>query len=110
MDRILNLLGIAKKAGKLAIGSEAAAQAVQAGSAALVITASDASDGSKRRAKANTGENRVEYLSVPYTKFELGNITGRGSPGTVAILDKGLANSFSEKLKLAQSAKESDAL
>jgi len=110
MDRILNLLGIAKKAGKLAVGSEAAAKAVRNGSAVLVITATDASDGSKRRAKANTSENRVEYLSVPYTKFELGNITGRGSPGTVAILDRGLANSFSEKLKLTQSAKESDAL
>jgi len=43
---------------------------------------------------------------------ELGNITGRGSPGTVAILDKGLSDSFSEKLNLTQStkAKESDVL
>ena len=110
MDRILNLLGIARKAGKLAVGSDAAAQSVRNGSAVLVITASDASDGSVRRAEVNTSENQVRHLPVPYTKFELGSITGRGSPGTVAILDKGLADSFSEKLKLTQSAKESDVL
>lgn len=108
MDRTLNFLGIAGKAGKLAVGSEAAAQSARSGKAALIITANDASDGSVRRAKANASENHVKYLSVPYTKFELGSITGRGSPGTVAILDKGLADSFSDKL--TQSAKESDVL
>jgi len=102
MDRTLNLLGIAKKAGKLSVGSDAASLSSRDGTAALIITASDASEGSKRRAKANASEHHVEYLSVPYTKFEIGKITGRGSPGTIAILDKGLADSFSEKLKSAQ--------
>ena len=46
MDRSLALLGMAKKAGLLAIGSEAAAVAARRGDAKLIITANDASDGS----------------------------------------------------------------
>ena len=98
MDRGLSLLGIAKKAGLLAIGSQAAALSARHGKAALIITASDASDGSIRRAKANADADGVKYIAVPYTRFELGSITGRGSPGTIAFLDKGLADGFTDKL------------
>jgi len=102
MDRTLNLLGIARKAGKLAVGANDVAFTVRAGTASLVLSASDASDGSARRAKLNAEKYEVEYISVPYTKFQFGNIAGRGSPGILAILDDGLAGSFSEKLKSKQ--------
>jgi len=110
MDRSLTLLGIAKKAGLLAIGSESAAASARRGTASLLITASDASDGSIRRAKANAESNGVKYIAVPYTRFELGSITGRGSPAAMAILDKGLADGFTERLAQAAIAKEGDAL
>ena len=110
MDRSLALLGMAKKAGMLAVGGEAVAKAARRGEAVLIITASDASDGAKRRAKANAESNEVEYNAVPFTMFELGNTAGRGSPGTIAFLDKGLADGFKKRLVEAESAKESDAL
>ena len=109
MNRNLAHLGMAKKAGLLAVGSEAAAQAARRGDAKLIITASDASDGSVRRAKANAESNGVTYVAVPYTMFDLGNIAGRGSPGTIAFLDKGLAEGFIKRLAEAEQAKESDA-
>ena len=99
MDRTLALLGMAKKAGKLAVGGNAASIAARRGEATLIITASDASDGSIRRAKANAESNEVEYIAVPFTMFELGNTAGRGSPGTIAFLDKGLAEGFKKRLK-----------
>jgi len=105
MDKTLSLLGIAKKAGLLAIGSEQTAISARQGKAHLIISASDASNGSIRRAKANADIYDTKYTAVPYSKFELGSITGRGSPGVIAILDKGLAESFKEKL----TGKESDA-
>jgi len=101
---------MAKKAGKLAVGGEAAATAARRGEAVLIITASDASDGSVRRAKANAESNGVEYITVPFTMFELGSTAGRGSPGIIAFLDKGLANGFKKRLVEAECAKESDAL
>ena len=109
MNRNLSHLGMAKKAGLLAVGSEAAAQAARRGEATLIITASDASEGSVRRAKANAESNGITYLAVPFSMFELGNAAGRGSPGTIAFLDKGLAEGFMKRLAEAEQAKESDA-
>ena len=117
MNRSLAHLGMAKKAGFLAVGSEAAATAARRGDARLIITASDASEGSIRRAKANAEANGVTYLAVPFTMFELGNTAGHGSPGTIAFLDKGLADGFIKRLADTQTearaetsnVKESDA-
>ena len=115
--RSLSVLGMAKKAGLLAVGSEAAANAARRGEAKLIITASDASDASVRRAKSNADANGIKFLTVPFTMFELGSTAGRGSPGTIAFLDKGLADGFIKKLTeagdttkaKAKCAKESDA-
>jgi ribosomal protein L7Ae-like RNA K-turn-binding protein len=93
-DRNLQLLGIAKKAGLLAIGGDAVGSVARTGKARLVISASDASPGAFRRARYATETSSTIFIIVPYTKFELGNVTGRGSPGTVAFLDVGLAAKF----------------
>ena len=94
MDRSLQLIGMARKAGLLAVGGEAVKAALRAGKAWLVISASDASEGSARRTRFGAESSGAAYIDAPYTKFEIGNITGRGSPGTVAILDGGLAAGF----------------
>ena len=107
MNRSIALLGMAKKAGLLAVGSEAAAIAARRGEATLIITASDASEASIRRAKSNAETNEIEHIAVPFTMFELGQTAGRGSPGTIAFLDKGLSEGFLKRL--AESTKESDA-
>ena len=94
MDRSLQLIGMAKKAGLLAVGGEAVKAALRAGKAWLVILSSDASEGSAKRARSGSELSGAVYVDAPYTKFELGNVTGRGSPGTVAILDIELAAGF----------------
>lgn len=94
MDRNLQLLGIAKKAGLLAVGGDDVSAAARNGRARLIVSACDATEGTLRRARINAGTNGVPYAVVPYTKFELGTIIKRGSPGTAAILDAGLAARF----------------
>ena len=94
MDRNLQILGLAKKAGLLAIGSEDTYSAARAGKVGVVISAQDASGSAFRRAKAGAEASGVLHVVVPYTSFELGNISGRGSPGTLAVLDTGLAARF----------------
>ena len=93
-DKNLQLLGLAKKAGLLAIGCEAVEIATRKGKTKLVISASDASERAFRNARINADDCGALCLTVPYTKFELGCITGRGSPATVAFLDTGLAVAF----------------
>ena len=109
MNRSLAILGMAKKAGRLAVGGEAAANAARRGSAKLIITASDASEASMRRAGLNAQSSGIKHITVPLTMFELGTAAGRGSPGTIAFLDKGLADGFMKRLAETESIKESDA-
>jgi len=109
MDRSLAIIGMAKKAGLLAVGADAAAAAARRGDAKLIITASDASQATIRRAKTNAEANGVKHIAVPHTMFELGTTAGRGSPGTIAFLDKGLADGFTKRLAESEKAKESDA-
>jgi len=94
MDRNLQILGLAKKAGLLAIGAEDAKAAVLARKAAVILSGLDASEGARSRARKNAESCGVPYTTVPYSCFELGGVTGRGSPGTLAILDTGLAARF----------------
>ena len=98
MDRNLQILGLAKKAGLLAVGSEDAGSAARAGKARVVISASDSSDSALRRARNSAEIGRTMHIIVPYSSFELGNVSGRGSPGTVAILDLGLAARFMREM------------
>ena len=98
MDKSLRYLGIAKRAGMLAVGAETANAVVRAGKACAVISACDSSEGSMRRSRINAEDCGVLYCVVPFSKFELGNVTGRGSPGTLAILDAGIASAFFDQL------------
>ena len=102
MDRNLQTLGIAKKAGLIVIGSEDVGVATRLHKARLVLTAGDASASAIRRARANAEAGGAAYISVPYTMSELGGVTGRGSPGTLAITDAGLAASFVKGLAGAE--------
>jgi len=108
-NKPLRYIGMAKKAGLLAIGSEAVKAAARARQIKLVLTATDISTGSARQARYNAEDSKAIYVETPYTKFELGNITGRGSPGTIAFLDTGLAIEFEKRLNdLSDAMKEED--
>jgi ribosomal protein L30E len=96
------MLGIARKAGMLAIGSEDVAAAARSRKAKAILTASDASESARRRAARDSEFCGATHTVLPYTKYQLGNITGRGSPGTLAILDAGLAARFLEGLTQEQ--------
>ena len=94
MDRNLQIIGLAKKAGLLAVGMEDTISAARYGKAQIILSASDASANSLRRAKNAAEAGGVLQIEVPYSSFELGNVSGRGSPGTVSFLDAGLAALF----------------
>jgi len=98
MDKNLQILGLAKKAGLLAIGGEAASEAARSSKTKLIISASDASDRAFKNARLSADAGGAICMVVPYTMFELGNIIGRGSPATIAFLDTGLAVRFIEGL------------
>jgi ribosomal protein L7Ae-like RNA K-turn-binding protein len=103
------LLGIAKKAGMLEIGEESVGQAARARKAKVILSATDASDGSKRRAAGYGETYGITHLVLPSTKEELAFVIGRGSPGMVAILDAGIAAKYVSMLAASDPDQYSEA-
>ena len=98
MDRALNYLSIARKAGLAELGEEPVAAAARDLHASLVLVAGDASDHTWRRAKSLVAGTNQQCLRLKYTKDEMGMAIGRTSLAIAAITDPALALSLVEAL------------
>lgn len=99
MDSIAPLLGLALRAGRLAVGEEPVGAASRSHKAYLLLLASDAADNTIRRAHHFTqaGTNTI-CLTLPMTKEELGSALGRASCAMAAVTDVGFAAALAERL------------
>ena len=104
MDKLLNLIGLAKKAGKLEAGEEPVGAAARARHARLILIASDAADNTRRRAKHFGDAGECICLEIPATKDELGRALGRTSCAMAALTDVGFAEAAAKKLAEADEA------
>lgn len=98
MDKSLNLLSLARKAGCAELGEEPVGAAARALHAHLILVASDASDHTWRRAKSFAAGTDQQCIRVSYTKDELGMSIGRQELAIAAIVDAGMALAFVEGL------------
>lgn len=99
-DRVLSLLGLALRGGRLAAGEEPAALAAKANQARLILAASDASGNALRRAEHLALEGHCLFLVLPHSKAELGGALGRANVALAALTDLGLAAAVAERLAL----------
>ena len=98
MDKALNYLSLARKAGKAELGEEPAGAAARALHAHLIVVAGDASDHTWRRAKSYTAGTDQACIRLPYTKDEIGMAIGRTSLAIAAITDPALALALVQSL------------
>ena len=103
------LLGIAKKSGTLIIGSDSVGAAVRSGKARVILSASDSSERSKRQAENMAAAGNTLHVVLPFLKYEIGGMVGRGAPGIMAITDIGIASAFLSALAGQNAAKYGDA-
>lgn len=96
-DRLLSLLGICRKAGKLIHGFDAVSEAVRGHTAVLVLTACDLSAKSKKEIEFISAKESVEVISAPVTMSEIEWKTGKRA-GILAVADKGLAEAVKREL------------
>jgi ribosomal protein L7Ae-like RNA K-turn-binding protein len=94
-DRLLQLLGIARRAGKLTFGLDASVKTILEGESQLILVASDASPRTILSIQRVCEENKVDLIKLEYTMEQLGASIGRGSVAAAAIL----GSSFTEKIK-----------
>lgn len=98
MDNILNTVGLALRAGRLEVGDEPVGAACRARDCRLILIARDAADNSFRRVRHFADAGQCLWVSIPYTKDELGAAVGRSSCAMVAVTDIGFAESIAKKL------------
>ena len=98
MDKLLNLIGLAKKAGKLEVGEEPVGAAARSKHARLILIASDAADNTRRRALHFGEAGECICLEIPPTKEDLGRALGRTSCALLALTDIGFAEAVAKKL------------
>ncbi len=104
MDSIPSLLGLALRAGRLAVGEEPVGTACRDHKGYLLLLASDAADNTIRRALSFCQAGNTISLQLPLTKAELGSGVGRSSCAMLAITDVGFAAAVAKKLAQADPA------
>lgn len=106
---ILSMLGLALRGNRLAVGEEPVESVARARDARVLLLASDASDNTRRRCRHFAEAGQCLWLTIPYTKAELGQATGRSSVAIAALTDVGMAASFVHKLAALDPKKYAEA-
>ncbi|MCD7822078.1 MAG: ribosomal L7Ae/L30e/S12e/Gadd45 family protein [Clostridiales bacterium] len=86
----LRLLGLAKRAGRLAQGEDMVQEAAAAHKVRLLLLAADAAPGTVRRVRTLAGE-RIAVMALPCGKAQLGAALGRDTCAVCAVTDLGFA-------------------
>ena len=98
MDKTLNYLALARKAGLAELGEEPVGAITRALKGHLVLVAQDASDHTWRRAKSFVAGTNQQCVRIPYTKDDMGAAVGRTSLAIAAMTDPAMALAFLKAL------------
>lgn len=99
-DRLLGAIGLCKRAGKLICGVPLICTEMRKGSQIqMVLSASDASDNTKKKLNDKCKYYGVALTELPYTADQLSAAVGKDAPiGAVAVTDARLMQAVKEHL------------
>lgn len=107
-DPLLNMLGIARRAGKLSIGYEAAADSVRRGKARLIVAAADLSKKTEKEIRYLIGHTLKEgdtggppdpvqrVIRIPFDMKTMSKAIG-AKAGILSVDDDGLAGAVCKR-------------
>lgn len=98
MANPLGLLGMARRAGRLALGEAAVEQLLRQSQARLLLLASDASPNAVRRSNHWAQTHHVALMVMPYTKEEFGGAMGRATCAVASLTDDGFVRAYKTAL------------
>ena len=97
-NKVLSLLGLATKAGKVASGEFSTEKSVKTGKGFLVLVADDASQNTKKKF-----QNMCDFYEVPIyfiaNKEELGRFCGKEFRASHAVQDENFAKAMLKELQ-----------
>lgn len=98
MQKVFGLIGLAKRAGRLALGEDAVKDSIRFGKSRLVIIAEDASDNTRKSITDSCKYYNVKYY-ITATKDTLGHAVGNSFNAAVSVLDDGFAKNIEKYLQ-----------
>ncbi|HBL35490.1 MAG TPA: 50S ribosomal protein L7 [Firmicutes bacterium] len=101
MNNLLNFLGIARKAGKLALGYTATSLALKKGAVTIVILATDLSPHTKEKIERLCRKDQIRLYSVAKQE-ELGRAVGKTSQAVIGVLSPEIAKAIENQLVQAR--------
>lgn len=93
LERIAGLVGLARKAGNLVIGSDAVEVALRKGKIFALICAEDASQLTIGTLKQSSAADKVPLFQL-FSKDQLGRLTGRKTLAVLGVNDQSFANAI----------------
>lgn len=89
-DRLLSLLGLCRRAGKLVLGNDPVIDSINLKKAKLVVVASDCSRHTAKDVLSCAHRNGVKAHTLPHTKEEISLSVGKYT-AVLSIIDDGFA-------------------
>lgn len=103
-DPVLRMLGLARRAGKLAYGDELVREACFDHKTRCVFIAGDAGANAAKKAAFYADKANVPCVTLPHGKLELGSAIGKAGCAMCAVADIGMAAAAVSKLAEQDSA------
>ena len=97
-DKVLSLLGLARRAGKLEAGFDAAVSAVKAKKAFLLVAAADLSEKTVKNLKYEGDRGGIPTVRVKAGMEETGRACGVRA-GVLAVTEQGFAKALLQELE-----------
>ena len=95
IERLLNMIGLARRAGKVSTGAFVCEKMIKSRRARLVILARDASENTKKAVTDSCRFYDIRVIEIADME-SLGHITGGGDRAVVSVNDNNFAKAISD--------------
>ena len=109
MDKLLSMLGLARRGGKLAVGYDTVVETVREGEAKLLLAARDVSAKTYKNLMYEATRKNVPCVRIDADMIELGHAC-KIRAGVLAIIDEGFANALLKVTQAVTNEKEDNAV
>ena len=100
IKRVLGMLGLAMKAGKVVIGTEQVISFLQKGKVKLILVSGSASDGTKKKMLHKCEFYKTRMVELSIETDELGRLLGKTyTPAVVGITDENFSRTIVKLLE-----------
>ena len=94
-NKLLGMIGLARKAGEITVGSDLVCLDMKSGKAKLIILANDASDNTKKKIISKSNFYKVRCLQPDLSGDEISKAVGKGNTvAAIAVRDKSFSSAI----------------